>query len=119
MFDVNRYTTVYPEAQYACGAQATLDTMRAQGLKLNVKKYWNVDTNPYQGLNVQATTAAGQKFELQFHSGTSLSVKEGEMHSVYELQRVEPDATRWDEYAKQVFAVSAKIPVPPGISSVK
>jgi hypothetical protein len=41
------------------------------------------------------------------------------MHSVYELQRVEPDATRWDEYAKQVFAVSAKIPVPPGISSVK
>ncbi len=77
MFDVNRYTTVYPEAQYACGAQATLDTMRAQGLKLNVKKYWNVDTNPYQGLNVQATTAAGQKFELQFHSGTSLSVKEG------------------------------------------
>lgn len=119
MFDINRYTTVYPEGQYASGAQATINDLRAEGNTLNVKNYWNVDSNPYQGVNVQVTTPDAQKFELQFHTDTSLAVKEGELHSVYEAQRIETNPAMRAQYAQQMGAISAKIPVPHGIGSVK
>lgn len=118
MFDVNRYTTVYSESSYADGVQASLDSLRADGHTLKVKNYWNVDDNPYQGVNVQIISPAGEKFELQFHTDYSLEVKEGELHRIYELQRVETSAAKREEYAQQMFDIAAKIPVPRGILGV-
>jgi len=120
MFDINRYTTVYSEASYAKNVQATLDALRAEGHTLNVKNYWNValDKNPYQGVNVQITTTSAEKFELQFHTATSLDVKEGQMHIVYEKWRVETDEVKRAEYTQQMIDISAAIPVPPTVTSV-
>jgi hypothetical protein len=51
-------------------------------------------------------------------------VKEGELHHVYEEQRLLPAptdvATReaWHSYDVQMAAIAAKIPVPPGVTQV-
>jgi hypothetical protein len=118
MFDVNRYTMVIPESRYATGAQSVINDLHAQGNTLNVKNYWNSATNPYQGVNVQVVTPVGDRFELQFHTPTSLAVKEGEMHTLYEASRIETNQVKIDAYTAQSFAVSAKIPVPSGIQGV-
>lgn len=119
MFDINRYTTVYSETSYAESIQSTLDALREQGHTLNVKNYWTKDEFAYQGVNVQITTPAAQKFELQFHTDTSLAVKEGDLHTVYEAKRIETDEAKRAEYDRQMFDMAAKIPVPPGITSVR
>lgn len=119
LFDVNRYTIIYPEKDYAKSAQATIDQLKKQGYTLNVKNYWNIHTHAYQGINVQATGKDGSKFELQFHTPTSLSVKEGELHKVYEQQRVEKDPTIKKSFEAKMHAVAARIPIPPGVQSVK
>lgn len=73
---------------------------------------------PYQGVNVQITSPVGEKFELQFHTDYSLEVKEGELHTIYEAQRIETDMVKWREYQRQMFEVAGKIPIPPGIRDV-
>lgn len=118
LFDVNRYTTVFPEARYATSAQETLDALREQGYTTNVKNYWNVEHNPYQGINVQVTGPTGERFELQFHTPTSLDVKEGELHTIYERARVETDPTKLEQYTADSFTAAARIPVPPGVVRV-
>lgn len=118
LFDINRYTMVLSEENYASSTQRVLDDLRRDGSTLNVKNYWNSTTNPYQGVNVQVTQATGERFELQFHTPISLEVKEGQMHHIYELSRVETDAAKIAEYTAQSFEVSAKIPIPSNISGV-
>ncbi len=119
LFDVNRYTTVFPDEQYASAAQAAIDTLRAQGETLKVKNYWNVADNPYQGINVQATRADGQRYELQFHTPTSLQVKEGDLHTLYEEQRVSSDPARIAELSRQMQLAADAIPVPPDVAAVE
>lgn len=118
MFDVNRYTIRYADDTYAASVQSTIDALRAEGNQLTVKNYWTNAKNPYQGVNVQVTSRTGTQWELQFHTPTSLDVKEGEMHKIYEASRVETDPVKIAEYDRQSHEVSAKIPVPPGIGDV-
>jgi hypothetical protein len=118
LFDANRYTTVFPAEHYAKGAQGTLEDLRADGHTVNVKNYWLNDRNPYQGVNVQVTTTAGDRFELQFHTADSLDVKEGALHTLYEEARVSTDPARIAELNKQMFVAASSIPVPVGIGDV-
>lgn len=119
MFDVNRYTTVHPEASYVASTQATLDALRAQGYKLNVKNFWNVDGNPYRSINVQVTAPNGQKFELQLHTPKSLHVKETGLHPLYEKFRVEPSQAKRDAYSREMHVFAATIPEPPGVRNIR
>lgn len=118
MFDVNRYTIQLDEANYARGAQNVIDELQAGGSTLKVKNYWNVEGNPYQGINIQVTDPAGTQYELQLHTAKSLEVKEGALHTIYEKQRIETDAALIAEYDRQMFAAAAEIPVPQGVQSV-
>lgn len=118
MFDVNRYTMQLADDEYVSGAQAVIDELEESGHTLKVKNYWNVDDNPYQGINIQVTAPDGTKFELQLHTGKSLEVKEGELHSIYELARKEKNPLKLAEYDRQSFAAAKKIPVPKGIETV-
>jgi hypothetical protein len=118
MFDVNRYTMQLADDNYVSGAQAVIDELEATGHTLKVKNYWTVNDNPYQGINIQVTNATGNQFELQLHTAKSLEVKEGELHSIYELARKEKDPLKLAEYDRQSFAAAAKIPVPKGIETV-
>jgi 8-oxo-dGTP pyrophosphatase MutT (NUDIX family) len=120
IFDVNRYTGIFPEKDYAAGTQAVLDQLRAEGNKLRVKNFWNNDKNPYQGVNVQITSPSGQQWELQFHTEKSLEAKLGALHQLYEKQRVlDPsDVKQRQDYDRQMFHAAAGIPVPRGVAMV-
>lgn len=118
MFDVNRYTTIFPPEKYAAGSQATLDAMRADGHTLRVKNFWNNPDNPYQGVNVQAIAPDGTPWELQFHTDVSFDVKEHQSHAVYEKLRVETNPTKIAQYNEQLNAIFAGIPIPPGVGDV-
>lgn len=118
MWDVNRYTQVFPPGRYAQGSQQVLDSLRAEGNVLKVKNYWNVDTNPYQGINVQVLSPEGRQWELQFHTKNSLDVKEGPLHHIYEARRIETDPVKAAALDAESFAVAAKIRVPPGVADV-
>jgi hypothetical protein len=121
LFDVNRYTGVFNDKTYATSSEAVLNTLRSQGYKLNVKNYWTKTDNPYQGINVQVTAPDGTQFELQFHTDESLAIKNGELHTLYEKQRVlkEEMQAQIDALMRQMFDVSRRIPVPPGVGIVR
>lgn len=114
LFDVNRYTGVFPEKNYAQSTQKVIDDLRAQGYKLRVKNFWNKEDNPYQGVNIQVTAPDGHQFELQFHTDKSLAVKVGPLHQLYEKQRVLPPESKTERAAlgKQMFDVANGIPIP-------
>lgn len=119
LFDINRYTITYNEGQYAAGSRAALDQLRQQGNTLRVKNFWVKGDNPYQGVNVQVTGKGGQRWELQFHTPTSLDVKEGALHEPYKaLGEATPGSPQWHSLLNQSFAASATIPVPPGVSTI-
>ena len=118
MFDVNRYTMTLADDKYVSGAQAMVDELRASGNTVNVKNYWQVADNPYQGINIQVTTPTGAQYELQFHTVKSLEVKEGALHSIYEKARKTKDLVKLARYNKESFLASAKIPVPRGIEGI-
>jgi len=119
LFDVIRYATIFPESEYAASAQATIDSMRVDGYTVNVKNFWNMAKNPYQGINAQILSPDGQRFELHFHTRTSLDTKNGEVQAVYEKLRAETDPAKRADYAEQMFQISKKIPVPPGVAKVR
>jgi len=118
LFDINRYTTVFDAADYAAGAQHTLDDLRANGYTTSVKNFWTKKNNPYQGINVQVTSPTGVQFEMQFHTADSLRVKEGELHRLYKLAKGETNPSKIADYERQMFAAAASIPVPPVVTSV-
>lgn len=119
MFDVNRYTMQFAEETYSDSAQRVINELEAAGNKVKVNNYWNVADNPYQGINLQVTTPSGAQYELQFHTPTSLAVKEGDLHKIYELSRKETDVAKIAEYTRQSFEAAAKIPVPKGAGLVE
>lgn len=118
MFDVNRYTMKLTEKNYVASTQAAVEELRAAGNTVKVKNYWLDETNPYQGINIQVTTPTGLKYELQFHTPTSLAIKEGELHTIYEKSRKTHDLIKKARYQKESFAAAAKIPVPRGIEGI-
>lgn len=118
MFDVNRYTIKLSDGNYVDGAQSIIDDLRSGGNSLKVKNYWNVADNPYQGINIQVTTPLGEQFELQLHTAKSLEVKEGALHEIYELSRVETDPDKIAEYTRQSFDAAKQIPIPRNVGVV-
>jgi hypothetical protein len=119
IFDANRYTGVFPEQNYAQSTQAVLDQLRAEGYTLRVKNFWANDKNPYQGVNVQVTSPDGGQWELQFHTDTSLQVKEGALHQLFEQQReLPPGDPKIPELTAQMAQVAGGIPVPPRVAMI-
>lgn len=114
MFDVNRYTIVLPDEDYAATSASAIQDLRKQGNILKVKNFWRNAKNPYQGINVQVTTKDGHQYELQFHTEMSVEVKKP-LHDIYELYRVETDLGQRKALEKKMFREASKIPIPPGI----
>ena len=112
MSDVVRYTMTFDEGNYVEGTSKTISDLEAQGYQMRVKNYWQKG-DPYQGINVAAVHPNGQKFELQFHTGTSVKVKE-QVHKEYDVYRESRDnRTRWKAYSRMT-RMSAKIALPAG-----
>lgn len=91
--DAVRYTYVWDNERYVEGIEATLDELQKLGFGTRVKNYWARDD--YKGINVAVTDDKGGFFELQFHTNSSVEVKE-ELHGLYEQYRVaKDDRERW------------------------
>lgn len=123
MSDVVRYTVTFKDDSYVQGTRDVLRDLESKGYQMRVKNYW-ADGDPYQGINVAAIHPNGTRFELQFHTPTSLDFKEP-IHVRYEHYRETKDTrVRYKEYSG--MRRSAKdIPKPPpptallGIGEVK
>lgn len=118
--DALRYTIQLPDAQYAEDAVQTLDKIRSLGYSTRVKNYWLNEDNPYQGVNVALTDPGGQRLELQFHTEASFTVKEEQLHPLFEQQRVLPKGDpKFAEFDAEMARAAATIPVPPGVEKVR
>ncbi|MEL7571314.1 MAG: head morphogenesis protein, partial [Eubacteriaceae bacterium] len=64
---------------------------------INIYNTWNYEFYPYKGINTVVKTPDGIVFELQYHTPESYKLKNGELHKLYEKQRLLED-TSSDEY---------------------
>ena len=119
MKDVNRYTMQLKEDNFVSGYNNTMKALEAQGCE--VVRVKNTLANPnaeYRGINTNIKNQDGSIWELQFHTSTSLEIKEVN-HKLYEKQRL--DTTPTSEKAslgKQMAENAASIPTPKGIESI-
>ena len=117
--DALRYTMVTDESHYVQAVNQVVADLRGQGWKAEVRNYWLKTNNPYQGVNVPLTSPDGQKIELQFHTPTSFQVKDGQMHSLYEQERVlKKDDPKKTDLNRQMADLASTIPAPPGIDKI-
>jgi hypothetical protein len=117
--DALRYTMVLDEANYASGAIAVIDDLEAQGWsQIDIKKYW-LDEGDYRGINGVMLSPQGAKVELQFHTATSLAVKEDVLHPLYEQWRVlDPTGDAAELLKAQMIQAAHEIPIPAGIADI-
>ncbi|MBO5069462.1 MAG: minor capsid protein [Roseburia sp.] len=118
--DIIRFTYT-ADPQYL--AEKTLKCIDAYAEKgyntIEVKNYWLNRRNPYNGINTVLKTPDGQKFELQYHTPESYSVKDS-MHADYEKWRVlDPASEEAKAMRKKMFEQSQGMQVPEGIERVK
>lgn len=109
--DSVRYTLNMPDARYTNGVTKSLDVIEQNGWKVvSAKNFWQKG-DPYDGINVKLERD-GFKVELQLHTKESHTVKERDLHPVYEKYRTETnDSNReqlWNEMV--VKAESVKRP---------
>lgn len=116
--DALRYTQISntPE-NYADASQKTIDALRAAGNKVTVENTWTPGSS-YKGINTNVTDAAGNTYELQFHTADSFDVKM-KQHDLYEIERdpKKPLAERQAATA-EMAANMATLVDPPGAASV-
>lgn len=118
--DINRYTMIHDEEHLAGAAKDSLSKLESQGFK--VERIKNTLGNPdavYRGMNCVVRSPDGGLFELQFHTKTSLSVKEVN-HKLYEEQRLDKTTKqRRAELDAEMKANTKSIPTPDNIDSIK
>lgn len=120
--DIIRYTygaNVDTLVEKTLGSIESLSDMGYNTVK--VKNSWLDAKNPYNGINTTVQAPNGQKFEIQYHTQESFDLKNGEMHELYEKQRVISDkkSEEYLELQDEMFALSDKLKVPDRISEVK
>lgn len=84
--DAVRYTMVFEETDMVKRMNAVLEEFRRLNYKIQTKNTWRPGV-PYKGVNVSLTTPEGYRLELQFHTKTSLEIKEIN-HKLYEQFRL-------------------------------
>ena len=123
MYDVIRYTIVFPFDRLAAGYESVRRKMKKMGYtEMRCKNYYvayEKDEMPYKAIQSVFCSPDNTFFELQFHTTTTLGVKEV-LHPLYEKWRA--DSTPVEE--KQILQMrmknlSAVVKNPPRILSIK
>ncbi len=118
--DVIRYTYQDNALSLVDSYKNITEDLRKKGYSVEeVKNSWLNKRNPYNGINCTFKTQEGQKFEIQFHTPESYSVKD-RMHKDYEAWRV-LDAASPEAVAlrKKMMEQSYGMEVPAKIEEVK
>lgn len=120
--DIVRYTyTDLPEVMTE-KALRSIEIFRECGYNtIEIKNYWLNKSNPYNGVNTTMKTTNGQKFELQYHTQESYTIKEGKMHKLYEKQRVLTDISskEYIELEDKMFELSDSMQIPERIERIR
>jgi hypothetical protein len=116
--DTIRYSFQYRESRYTQGVWADIGRLQENGFEL--KKLWNAwSSEQYKGINSQwIERETGQRFEVQFHTGSSFEAKQL-THGAYERLRTrQPD--KFEQMVLEAFEkkVAADVPVPPGAADI-
>lgn len=80
------------------------------------------DGATYKGVNTLVKNKEGVIFELQYHTPQSLSIKENELHKLYEKQRIldkENEKTKWDILNNKMIELCKRIQNPIGVERIK
>lgn len=112
--DAVRYTAVVPADGYWDHGGAVIKALEERGFTL---KYdpggWKVP-DEYRGRNLTFQTPDGMQFEVQIHTGDSLSAAE-HTHRMYEEQRLLPEASERKAELKALQAeIFNSVPIPYG-----
>jgi hypothetical protein len=116
--DTIRYTLCYAEDAYTEGVYMDCARLTDQGFEL-VERRNSWDKEQYKGINSWwRVPTIGQRFELQFHTQSSLDAKE-ETHWAYEKLRVGvPTAAEQRELEDYQKRITARVPTPPGAQDI-
>lgn len=120
--DILRYTYGASVESLADKTIQSIDMYKDMGYNtIKVKNSWLNKDNPYNGINTIIQSPNGQRFELQYHTQESFDLKNGELHRLYEKQRVieDKDSDEYNELSDRMFELSDKLSVPDHIERVK
>jgi hypothetical protein len=116
--DAIRFTYCFQAESYTRGYYDIKERFESRGHEMCYSKnYW---TDPeYKGVNTRWMTAAGQRFEVQFHTPDSFHAKHQVTHLAYERIR-DTSTSRAERGELQAFQreVSSHIQVPDGAAEI-
>ena len=119
--DILRYTYTAPAEELAEKVLIAMELYWKAGFHtVEIKNYWLDRQSPYKGINTTLYSPYGQIFELQYHTPESFSMKNGEMHELYERQRPIKDMSSKEylELRDQMIKLSNAMEIPRGIERV-
>jgi hypothetical protein len=117
--DAVRFTLAYSESRYMDGVCSDVERLKAEGFELiKLKNLWTKEQ--YKGINSQwQARDTGLRFEVQFHTPTSLEAKEL-THEAYERLRA-PTTSKAEEVQLEDYQrlVTSKVPLPPNVLEIE
>lgn len=120
--DILRYTYTASPDKLVDKTNNSIETHRNLGYNtIEVKNYWLDKNNPYNGVNTVIKAPNGQKFELQYHTPESFGIKNGEMHKLYEKQRIitDKESEQYIALEDKMFEISGTMKIPNGVEEIK
>lgn len=120
MRDVVRYTSISSKETLVADFNDIIDNLEDSGYKLVKVKNTFKKYEEYKGINCTLEDVNGYQFELQFHTPQSFDLKNGELHKLYEKQRlVTTTAEEKASLRKQMIDLSDQIDQPDNVNSIK
>lgn len=119
--DIIRYTYTAPADEMTEKAMKAIELFRKAGYNtVEIKNSWLDSADPYKGVNTTLRTLEGQPFELQYHTPESFSLKDVEMHTLYEKARLlDKNSEKRLKLEDEMFSLSDQLIPPKGIERLK
>lgn len=112
--DLVRYTLLFEPDDYCDKTKQSLDYLKESGYNLKkVKNFWKIGDGSYKGVNCQIEKD-GQTFELQFHTPTTLDIKENKSHPLYDKFNRIQDEMGKKSIMEQIKSIWGEVPTPKG-----
>lgn len=119
--DIIRYTYTAPADEMTEKTMKAIELFRQAGYNtVEVKNTWMDSSSPYKGVNTTLRTPDGQAFELQYHTPESFSLKNAELHTLYEKARLlDKNSEERLKLEDEMFKLSDQLIPPKGIERLK
>jgi len=117
--DAVRFTLEYDDARYTDGVVTDVDRLKQEGFELiKLKNLWAREQ--YKGINSQwRVPETGLRFEMQFHTTTSLEAKEL-THKAYERLRYPATSADEEVYLEEYQRrAEEQVPLPPRVFEIE